>query len=78
MGDRMKKLSNDLSGGQQQRVAIGGALVTNPEMMLCDEHTASFDLASAGIVMRELKGLAKQGKAVAVVKHGTRLRPCKC
>jgi putative ABC transport system ATP-binding protein len=75
MGDRMKNLSNDLSGGQQQRVAIARALVTNPEMMLCDEPTASLDLASAGIVMRELKGLAKQGKAVAVVTHDTRLRP---
>ena len=75
MGNRLKNLSNDLSGGQQQRVAIARALVTNPEMMLCDEPTASLDLASAGIVMRELKALAKQGKAVAVVTHDTRLRP---
>jgi putative ABC transport system ATP-binding protein len=75
MGDRMKNMSNDLSGGQQQRVAIARALVTNPEMMLCDEPTASLDLASAGIVMRELKDLAKQGKAVAVVTHDARLRP---
>ncbi len=75
MGDRMKNLSNDLSGGQQQRVAIARALVTNPQMMLCDEPTASLDLASAGIVMRELKSLAKQGKAVAVVTHDARLRP---
>lgn len=75
MGDRMKNLSNDLSGGQQQRVAIARALVTNPEMMLCDEPTASLDLASARIVMRELKDLAKQGKAVAVVTHDARLRP---
>ena len=75
MGDRMKNLSNDLSGGQQQRVAIARALVTNPQMMLCDEPTASLDLASAGIVMRELQSLAKQGKAVAVVTHDARLRP---
>jgi putative ABC transport system ATP-binding protein len=75
MGDRMNNLSNDLSGGQQQRVAIARALVTNPEIMLCDEPTASLDLNSAGIVMRELKELAKQGKAVAVVTHDTRLRP---
>jgi putative ABC transport system ATP-binding protein len=75
MGDRMKNLSNDLSGGQQQRVAIARALVTNPEMMLCDEPTASLDLTSAGIVMRELRDLAKQGKAVVVVTHDNRLRP---
>lgn len=75
MGDRMKNLSNDLSGGQQQRVAIARALVTDPEMMLCDEPTASLDIKSVGIVMAELKLLAKQGKAVAVVTHDTRLTP---
>lgn len=75
MGDRMKNLSNDLSVGQQQRVAIARALVTDPEIMLCDEPTASLDLTSSGIVMQELKSLARQGKAVAVVTHDTRLRP---
>ena len=75
MGDRLKNLSNDLSGGQQQRVAIARALVTNPEIMLCDEPTASLDIKSVSIVMDELRTLAKQGKAVAVVTHDTRLRP---
>lgn len=75
MGDRMKNLSNDLSGGQQQRVSIARALVTNPEMILCDEPTASLDIKSVSIVMEELKQLAKQGKAVAVVTHDTRLQP---
>ncbi len=75
MGDRLRNLSNDLSGGQQQRVAIARALVTNPEIMLCDEPTASLDIKSVGVVMDELRGLAKQGKAVAVVTHDTRLRP---
>ncbi len=75
MGDRLKNLSNDLSGGQQQRVAIARALVTDPEMMLCDEPTASLDIKSVGIVMNELKQLANQGKAVAVVTHDTRLTP---
>jgi len=75
MGDRLKNLSNDLSGGQQQRVAIARALVTNPEIMLCDEPTASLDIKSVVVVMDELRLLAKQGKAVAVVTHDTRLRP---
>jgi len=75
MGDRLKNLSNDLSGGQQQRVAIARALVTNPEIILCDEPTASLDIKSVSVVMEELKTLALQGKAVAVVTHDTRLRP---
>lgn len=75
MGNRLKNLSNDLSGGQQQRVAIARALVINPEIMLCDEPTASLDIESVSIVMEELKQLAKQGKAVVVVTHDTRLQP---
>ena len=44
-------------------------------MLLCDEPTASLDIKSVAIVMEELKNLALQGKAVAVVTHDTRLRP---
>ncbi len=75
MGDRLKNLSGDLSGGQQQRVSIARALVTNPEMVLCDEPTASLDIKSVAIVMEELKTLSRQGKAVAVVTHDMRLKP---
>lgn len=67
------KLPKQLSGGQQQRIAIARALVTNPKIILCDEPTASLDKDSLAIVMKELKELAKSGKAVAVVTHDPRL-----
>ena len=72
---RKQQGGTDGEGRQQQRVAIARALVTNPEIMLCDEPTASLDIKSVAVVMDELKTLAKQGKAVAVVTHDTRLRP---
>jgi len=74
MDKKTNKLPKTLSGGEQQRVAIARALVTNPEMLLCDEPTASLDIKSAAVVMEELKQIAKNGKAVAVVTHDTRLR----
>jgi putative ABC transport system ATP-binding protein len=75
MSDRLKQLPKQLSGGQQQRVAIARALVTEPALMLCDEPTASLDGKSANIVMEELRELADQGRALAVVTHDMRLKP---
>lgn len=74
MSDRRGQLPKQLSGGQQQRVAIARALVTEPSLILCDEPTAALDAKSAEIVMHELKNLASQGKALAVVTHDMRLR----
>lgn len=74
MTDRRKNLPKQLSGGQQQRVAIARALVTNPRIVLCDEPTASLDKNSLGVVMEELRNLAREGKAVAVVTHDPRLK----
>lgn len=74
MTDRRKNLPKQLSGGQQQRVAIARALVTNPRIVLCDEPTASLDKNSLGVVMDELRNLAREGKAVAVVTHDPRLK----
>jgi putative ABC transport system ATP-binding protein len=71
---RKKSLPKQLSGGEQQRVAIARALVSDPTIILCDEPTASLDLKSLDVVMKELRSLADQGKAVAVVTHDLRLK----
>jgi len=74
MIDRRYNKPKELSGGQQQRVAIARALVTKPKMLLCDEPTAALDNVSMGVVMKELRALADNGKAVAVVTHDPRLK----
>lgn len=73
MLSRMNNLPRAMSGGQRQRTAIARALVTDPQILLCDEPTASIDSASANKVMDELKALSEAGKSVIVVTHDTRL-----
>ena len=75
MTHRLKSLPKMLSGGEQQRVSIARALVSDPPMLLCDEPTASLDVKSVGVVMKQLQDLAKQGKGVIVVTHDQRLVP---
>jgi len=59
-----------LSGGQQQRVGIARALVTNPEIMLWDEPTASRDPILVGEVLEVMEELVKEtGTTMVIVTH---------
>jgi len=59
VADRLKAPATGLSVGQQQRLCLARALAVEPEVLLCDESTASLDPISArGIeeLLRSLKG----------------------
>ena len=56
--DRLKTPATGLSGGQQQRLCLARTLAVRPEIVLCDESTASLDpLSARGIedLLRDLK-----------------------
>lgn len=57
--DRLKAPATDLSVGQQQRLCLARSLAVEPEILLCDESTASLDPISARgieVLLRTLKG----------------------
>jgi putative ABC transport system ATP-binding protein len=74
LADRDDNLPEELSGGERQRVAIGRALVTDPEIILVDEPTASLDSERGAQVVQmladEIKG---RGKTGIMVTHDMRM-----
>jgi len=73
LADKRDAFPADLSGGQKQRVAIARAIAAEPVVVLADEPTAALDTRSGHVVMKLLKGLARDhGRAVVIVTHDNR------
>ncbi len=67
--ERRRQPATSLSGGQQQMAAIGRALMTNPELLLCDE----ISLGLAPVIIRDvyaaLPGIRGEGTTLIVVEQ---------
>src|SRR5512136_606779 len=60
LADRADHYPRQLSGGQEQRVAIARAIVSDPDLLLCDEPTGDLDARSAQEVLVMLSKLNKE------------------
>lgn len=70
LSDRLSHLPGELSGGQQQRVSIARAMMSRPQVLLCDEPTGNLDAKSGEEVIDLLTRINKEFRtAVLMVTH---------
>jgi putative ABC transport system ATP-binding protein len=74
LAEHLDRYPDELSGGQQQRVAIARGLVHAPQLLVCDEPTASLDAANGQAAMAIMRETAIQpDRTVIVVTHDDRI-----
>ncbi|MBX4874278.1 ABC transporter ATP-binding protein [Rhizobium bangladeshense] len=70
LAGRQRQFPSSMSGGQRQRVGIARAIVTDPDLILCDEPTGDLDRKSADDILEMLSFLNRElQKTIIMVTH---------
>jgi len=61
---------HELSGGMRQRAMLGAALITEPELLICDEPTTALDVRTQGQILALLQKVqASNGMGILFISH---------
>ena len=66
----------ELNGGELRRMTLCRALVTEPEILFCDEPTGDLDEENTNLVLEALRDYAHTGHSVLLVTHEAEAASC--
>ena len=69
LSDHIETKVGELSGGARQRLGFALALLTDPQILVLDEPSASLDAASRQWLAQRLRAAADAGRTVVVSTH---------
>src|SRR5262249_57296550 len=73
LAERRSQMAAHLSGGEQQMLAIGRALMSNPRVLLMDEHSEGLAPQIVADVMATIRKLKESGLSIVLVEQNPKL-----
>ncbi len=67
--ERSSQLAGDLSGGEQQMLALGGALMTKPELLMIDELSLGLAPTIVARLLEVVDEIHRRGTTIIVVEQ---------
>ena len=66
---RQDQMAGDLSGGEQQMLALGGALMTRPELLMIDELSLGLAPTIVGQLLEVVREIHRRGTTIVIVEQ---------
>jgi branched-chain amino acid transport system ATP-binding protein len=73
LGQRSGQMAGNLSGGEQQMLALGGALMTRPELLMIDELSLGLAPTIVGQLLEVVQEIHRRGTTIVIVEQSVNI-----
>jgi len=71
--ERSGQMAGNLSGGEQQMLALGGALMTKPELLMIDELSLGLAPTIVGQLLEVVQEIHRRGTTIVIVEQSVNI-----